>query len=863
MDSLVGREIGPYRVEERLGSGGMGVVYRATDLRLDRDVALKFLSARLHADPRARTRLLHEARAVAALDHPHVASVYDVGETADGRAYVAMAYYDGETLAERIDRGPLPADEALGLGLQIAQGLAAAHHAGIVHRDVKPANVMVLPDGMPDGGPCAKVLDFGIAKVDDADLTQTGESVGTALYMSPEQLRGEPVDGRADVWAVGAVLYEMLAGQRPFRGSYAAAIGYAVLHEDPAPLEREDLPDGVAAVVARCLAKSADARYPSMDALAEALDDVRRGTAPSTPPVPPVARAAASGRPPPRPRWRWAVAALGLLAVAALGVAALRSGGTDAGGTERLAVLPFRAVGSDAEPLSAGLVEAVTSKLSHLASLDGRVRIVPSSEVASGMTPSDARERFGASLVIDGAVQVEGGRVRVTITLIDVGTGDAAQLGSREVDDASGSAFALQDAAVLQVADLLRIEVGMTDQTALSAGGTDDPEANKLYLRGLGVLRNHQSTDDLAQARSLLREAISLDPSFALAHAALAEAEWQTYRLTEDLAWTDRAIASAERALALDDGLAEVHTVLGNIYEGRGEYDRALASLDRALTLDPRSSEGERRLGKVYASLGRPDEAEAAYRRAVALAPDYWRPYNSLGAFYLAEGRTEEAADQFRQALQLDPVNTSLLTNLGVAAWQADDLDAAAEAFERVLRLAPDNVQAAQNLLATRFASGEYAEAVEIGERVVALLPDDYEIRYSLAEARRWAPGQRERSRQDYRAVIALARSRLALGRTPPVLITMAGAFAGAGQRDSAHVTLAEVERLLSPETANVQSAYQIGVTYEIIGERPRALVWLQSALDRGVGRTQAERSPWLADLRTTPTFRSILESTP
>lgn len=883
-DALAGQTVGRYRVVEKIGEGGMGVVYRARDERLGREVALKLLAPRLSLDDRARQRMMQEARAAAALDHPHVASVYDVGED-DGRLYIAMAYYQGETLEARLGRGVLDPDEALTLGTQIARGLGAAHRAGIVHRDVKPGNVMVLADAAADGGtsedaprdgvalhhapggPSARVLDFGIASVPDASLTQTGESLGTSLYMSPEHLRGETVDARSDVWAWGVTMYEALAGHRPFAGAYAAALGYAVLHQEPAPLAdvRDDVPDGMSDTVHRCLSKDPADRYASGDALADALDRLRQPGVGEHPGAPTKTRRRTG-----LGRRAWAGAALAV-AVVTLGLASVMSQAPSAvAEPQRLAVLSFRAIGPDAQPLSDGLVETVTSKLSQLGSLRDYVRVVPASEVGAQTTPSQAHERFDASLVIEGTVQAEGGRVRVTMTLVDVGGGAPTQLGTREIDDASGSVFALQDAAVLEVAALLRDEGGLAvtvaeaDRQSLAAGGTRDPQANELFLRGRGVLRNQQGPADLQRARALFAEALSIDPDFALAHAALAEAEWQTYQVTSEVAWADRATASAQRALALDDGLADVHTALGAIYAGRGETGQALASLDRALALDPRHVEATRQLGKAYAADGRAAEAEAALRRAVALAPDTWLPINSLGSFYLNESRVADAAEQFQRGLALQPTNLTLLYNLGVAASQQGNFQESEQAFERVIRLDPEHASAFGGLISDRFYLGDFAGAVTAGERAVELLPDSYDTRLALAEARRWAPGQHTRATGDYRAALALARDHLTVGRTPSVLLSLASAFAGLGQADSARVYLAEVERQVSPADATVRDAYALGVTYEIVGDRDRAFVWVSSATARGFARSQIDRSPWLADFRMSPQYRSLpFPSTP
>ena len=865
-----------YRLAKRLGAGGMGVVYRARDERLGRDVALKLLPPALHADPDARRRLTQEARAAAALDHPNVASVYDVGEADDGRVFLVMGFYDGDTLADEIARGPLDADRAQALGRQIADGLAAIHRAGIVHRDIKPANVIVLPGAAPGGGPCAKILDFGIAKTDGAQLTREGQSVGTELYMSPEQILGDPVDARADVWGLGAVLYEMLAGRSPFGGLYAAAVSFNVLHRDPRPIERDDVSDALEAVVTRCLEKAPEGRYASMDELAAALDapetaeplvasptaSTEATPAPGPPPSP-VARSQDAGSP---SSWRrWALAAAALVLVA-LGLAAALRASSGEAETARLAVLPFRAVGAETEQLSVGLVETLTSKLSQLESLRGRVRIVPASEVTGETTSSEARSRLRATHVVEGVVQVENGRIRVSLNLIDVRSDPSEQLDAGQVDGASGGGFAIQDEAVVHVADmlrslgLLRVEVSIGE---LAAGGTDDPEANALFLRGRGALKNQQSLDDLARARALFEAALALDSDFALAHAALADARWETYRATQDLSWTDRAIASAERARQLDDGIAEVHTVLGTIHDGRSDYDRAVVAFDRALELDPDNAEAVRRLGRVYARQGRTADAERTLLRAVELAPDVWRTRNSLGSFYLQEGRAVEAEAEFQTALERDPVNLSLLFNLALAAERNGDFETAERAHDQILQLDPEHAQAAAGLLRVRFYLRDYTRAAEAGALATTLRPDDYALKAGLAEARWWAPGQREQARSDYQAAIELTRGHLDFDRSTDVLASLASSFAAIGARDSALVYLREIEQRTLPAEARVSIAYTVGVAYETIGERARSLAWLQSALTGGFGQTQATRSPRLAGLRASPAFRSLLTRSP
>ena len=868
-DPLIGREIGRYRVDALLGVGGMGAVYRARDPRLGRDVALKMIAPALLGDADARRRLAQEARAAAALDHPHVGTVHDVGETDDGRFYIAMAFYDGETLRQTMGEGPLPVDEAVAMARQIASGLGAAHSVGIVHRDVKPENIMVLPGAMPDGGDCTKVLDFGVAKMEGSGTAQTSRSVGTAAYMAPEQHRMEPVDARTDVWALGVMLSEMLAGTRPFEGAYPAAIHFAILHQEPTPVQtlRPDVPDGLAAVIARCLEKDPAHRYASMAEVIDALDAVgSSGATPesiSPPPTGSTGGLAVSARTPPvasasPSRARWILGALALLVLAAGAWFVLRPEGAASSGVQRLAVLPFDVSGTEERSLADGVVEAIAGHLAELPALYDAYRIIPPSEIPDGLSPSAAYDQLGATLVLTGRVRTEGDRVRVRVLLNEIGPGEATLRNSAEVDDASGSGFAIQDKAALAVADLLRVRIAPASRDALREGGTSDARANAYFLQGRGVLRNQQSIVDLTRARALFEEALALDPEFALARAGLAEAEWQSYRITQDPVWSDRAEANARRALAMDGGLAHVHTVLAMIHEGKGDLGLAMRALDRALEINPRDAEATRRLAKVYAGLGESEQAIAEFREAIRLAPEFWRPYNSFGVFYLREGRYEEAADVLRTGLDLDPANLSLLTNLGVAEWQRGDLAKAEEAFRRVYRLDDQQIIAVANLSAARFMAADYPAAIRYAEAAVSLQPSDAEAWAGLAEARWWAEGQRDQAREDYATALRLARENASRQRSASASLLTASLYAQLGQRDRARIHLRETERRLGSDTPSVGDAYRLAVTHELIGDRQRALLWLRSAYERNFGRAQAERSPWLSDLIASPAYRSL-----
>lgn len=839
-DPLIGQTTTRYRIEERLGGGGMGVVYRARDLTLDRDAALKFLPPHLHADSEARAQLVREAKAASALDHPNVAVIYEIGEAADGRLFIAMACYTGETLKKKVERGPLDVATAVDYALQAGAGLARAHEAGIVHRDVKPANLIVTEAGR------VKVLDFGVAAADGAVASGSSGTGGSAPYMSPEQARGEPSDPRTDVWGLGATLYELLAGEKPFDGSFTTAVLYAVLHTEPRPLGdvRPDLPPGLAEVVQRCLAKDPADRYPTVEAFLDALRPF--GPEVFSPSRPVLGRL--------RVRYRRlplvgqvGLAIAALVVVAALAWAGLRPSGPQA---QHLVILPFRTIGGDAEAevFAAGLLETITSGLSQLEQFDGSLWVVPASEVTPGMTPTEARDQLGVTLAVDGTVQTEGGRVRLLLNLIDTRT--RRQLASGQVDYEAGSALIVQDQAVLRLAQMLQVEIEPRVREALAAGGTDDDRANALYLRGRGVLRDQQSLADAEQAARLFRQAVERDPTFALAHAALGEASWRIYLETSDTKRAEEAVRHSERALALDASLAPVHISLAAIHAGRQDFARALRSVDEALKIDPSSAEAYRQRGSILLQQGQHEEAETALKRSIALKPEYWRGYNTLGAFYHETGRYDEAVATYQEALEVAPSNLRVLTNMAAALHDGGRMAEATAVLERVLRIDPDHPTASFNLATALFYQGAFGEAADIYAAEQARLPDAPSVSLALGDALWWTPGRRAEAADAYGSALDAARRTLAFARTPEGVGALAAAHARLGASDSARVYLEEVISLRDPDDVDMYTAFGIGELYESLGERDEAVRWVRSALDRGYGAVPLDHSPWLRQLR-------------
>lgn len=525
-----------------------------------------------------------------------------------------------------------------------------------------------------------------------------------------------------------------------------------------------------------------------------------------------------------------------------------------------LAVLPFRVVGAEpeAEVLAAGLIESFTTTMTQFSRFDTTLWVVPSAEITASMTPSSARQRFGVSLALTGSIQFDRERVRLTLNLIDTAT--ERQLRSRQVDVRRQSLIDLQDAATHQLAALLELRLTPRQAAVLARGQTPHPDARRLYLQGRGILRQATSVAATQAAIHRFQEALAVDPAFALAHAGLGEAYWKTYRQTEDVQWVDAAVRTSQRALAIDSTLAPVWVTLGIIRSDQGRYAEAIAALEHALALDGTHADAMRHLATVYRRQGDWPRAETTYRRAIALRPEYWKGYNLLGAFYYAQGQYDAAIAQYQRGLRLAPANPSLLNNTAVAYWQLEQLDEAMALFERILAQDSTRISAQYNLATAYFYRGRFDDAARQYGRLLARQPHDYALAGALADAQWWSASHRAAAPRTYRRAIALAKEHLAVrGRAPSVVGSLAQYHARLQQPDSARAWLGVLNTLVDSSTADVVTAFSIGELYESLGDRERAVAWMERALDRDYGWIPLSASPWLADLRTDSRIRQRL----
>ncbi len=724
MSLAVGTTIGRYAIVATLGAGGMGEVFRAHDGRLDREVALKILPQVLAADEERMTRFVREAKSASALNHPNILTIHEIGE-AGGYHYLATELVVGKTLRDLIGHGPLPVSDCVEIATQAAAALAAAHDAGIVHRDIKPENVMVRSDGL------VKVLDFGLAKwrdpqaldsVDPAGVTldtphtRPGVLLGTIAYMSPEQSRGKPVDGRTDLWSLGVVLYEMLTGRQPFEGDSSVDVLADILHRDPPPLtlRREDAPAELAALVGRLLAKRTDERPATARELRSQLQgvqarlelpaDLERHSSPSQ----------RSARPSSAP---------------------FRSGAAHSGARHAIAVLPFRNLSADPENeyFCDGLAEEL---LNALAKIDGlRVAARTSAFAFKGKKESlsEIGRALGVTTVLEGSVRTSGKRMRIAVQLANAA--DGFHVWSERYDRELQDIFDVQDEITLAVVDALKIKLFGDERAAALKRGTEDAEAYRLYLKGK-YSWNQRTADSLRQAVELYQQAIEQDPSYALAYAGLAE----TYVLFGWLSVAPpkesmpRARAAALKALELDDTAAEAHAALG-VYLSFYAWDQPASerSLRRAIELEPSSATAHHWLGNIaLLAMGRWDESLAEVRRAGELDPLSPSIASDTGVTLLYARRFDEAIAQFQKTLALDPRFYVARYHLGQALHSSGRVEEAIAEYEKCLE--SDDDPWVRALLARSLArAGRRDEAIRHRDELLAVSTRRYVPNVALA----------------------------------------------------------------------------------------------------------------------------------
>ncbi len=882
---MIGTSLGHYQIVERLGKGGMGEVFVAEDTKLHRRVALKVLPEKFSRSASRRERFEREARAVAALDHPNIVTIFSVEES-DGVHFITMQLLEGDLLSDQIPPNGLEIHDFFDIALPLANALSAAHEKGITHRDIKPKNILITREGT------VKVLDFGLAKLDSIastdtesevetlELTEPGMIMGTASYMSPEQLQGDPIDTRSDIFSLGVVLYEMATGRRPFRGRTAIAVASSILRETPRAVTefRKDLPQEIARIIGRCLQVKTEKRFQTAADVRNELEDLQRLVATGETVLTGEHRVVSGQRPSLRTLLAGGLLGLALIAGLIWTFATQRDPGGASSEPKRIVVLPLENLGPEGEAyFAAGLTDEITSRLAAVSGLRVTSRTSAMQYETRRPPIAEIGRELGVDYVLEGTVRWSGlddaeSQVRITPKLVRVA--DDSQLWAQPFTFPLDDVFQVQTEIAESVVARLGASILEPEKEILHSRATENIDAYQTYLEGLyKVRRPDYSLENWTSAVAALERAVELDPEFATAWAELA-----TTHATIDFLWLDPSEerrAEAERAVLRAEELApdasSTHLALANYhYMIARDYERALAELELAGADRSLEVEVSKTRGYVLRRQGNYTEAIAALERALELDPRDATAASEVADTYMVIRDHERAIQLFNQSIALDPAQTYSYYSIAQAHWlQGDSLDLAQAALDRMpesLDPAPFLVQFWQDVY-----RGDYEAALE---RLADSPLDRFEFwdglwpRSILAAQVDRLRGREAAALDGFEEARVILEAEIAMKPWDPRRHSALGiAYAGLGMAEQAEATgrrAAELYPLSEDAYSGPTPLVQLALILTMIGEYDQALDELERllAIPSALSLHLLELDPRWRPLTNLPRFAELEAAT-
>ena len=644
---MIGETILHYKILEKLGEGGMGIVYKAEDNRLKREVAIKFLPHHISANKEERQRFEIEAQAAASLNHPNIATIYSIEESGE-EIFIVMEYINGQELKKKIESNKLSIDESLKIIEQISLGLKAAHIKGIVHRDIKSSNIMITPSGQ------IKIMDFGLAKVrGSSQITKIGTTVGTIAYMSPEQARGESADHRSDIWAMGIILYKMLAGNVPYGGEFEQAIIYSILNENPVPISNlcPEVPLKLEQILNKLLAKDKEQRFQNMEDFIKELNEIKR-----------------------------------------------KDNMEKENEGKTIAVLPFENISPDKETdyFADGLAEELIINLSKIKEVSVVARTNSMQYKGTKKDVGTIGRELGARYIMEGSVRKFKDDVRISVQLIDVHKG--TQLWGETYKGKLADIFDIQENVSKEIVDALMVKLSPVEKVVLTKKQTTNAEAYDYYLKARNFLAN-RTRNNIDFAVLLFQKAVELDSRFAAAYAGLGEAYAIIYRdFDRKDVWLDKALDTSLKALMYDSSLSEAYASLGLAYFGKNALDEALASSKKAIELDPHNFNAYWILSRIYHTTDKDKDALDCLNKVISINPNFFTAYDDLEMYYERTNDKENYLKTLQTVILIvskyliqHPEDTYRRMAYAVSLAKLGRLDEAKSEGEKALELSPND----------------------------------------------------------------------------------------------------------------------------------------------------------------------------